>query len=902
MLNRTALLSFASLALVTPTEATAGGASCIPAFNYAMFGKEDITLSGGAVTNSYNSATGTFTLSNSNGDVGTNGSACPTIKLSGGVDVNGDADYGATGSSCTISSSGGSTITGTSGPLPQNVSLPSVTIPTVGTNQGDISCSGNCAQPKVLATNQTFGSISVSGGKSITLNAGTYRVGGIKLTGGSSLIIGSGPVLVYIDCSDGELDLSGGNVTNSSKISTNLVFMLGPACGGSKVSGGANASYAVYAPDTDIALSGGTDIYGAVVGKSIKGSGGTAVHYDRALASFEAGPFKCVAGEVSRASPIVATIGGTPYVVQGTYEYPFPTKVPLTTSNVATWTFQYIKGHVRARAASSISTNASGYTASTNLFDAATRIPSAVDSGCSAKNGSCRRIFTTTTTTPSSGLTTRPTLVTLSDATAPTIAPLITAPLGGSWTAANNLAIIRAILRAPLGGVDRSTVAVITPSTLAPAGTTRPTMAYFGGTDGMLHAVCVTTGGSTATQSNICPHAGTELWAFMPRVQLPLVGNLNTRLDGSVHVVDAFGDFTNTAMSGQRSFRTILTFQTGFSSAVADPAAYAFDITDPASPVLLWEYTTPTTVATLDFGAGLVATPGRAVIGSALSPTNFVAFETNNGGSGTSGVVATALQLETGTKLWQFGSLYPTAAAVPATGMPGGAVAVDRADKGFVTDLVMGDLYGRLWRLDVKTGTNVFGTNPLFQFSSVRHPIGTVPAVYSNGNTLYAAFASGGYVDPTGTSWNTAAQYAIAVKLQPSATPVDETTTACQGTCNLQVKQSIASSYAFAQATIVGSTLNLVTDSSDVNSTTFGSTQTATGRLTSINLGTGTAATTTIYSGVGALAALHQTTTAVLYGAGNDKQQQVGTAATSPGDAVDHTSAKLSRRLWIRTQ
>src|SRR5688500_1293956 len=132
-MKRSALISLAGLTLLAPSNAAAGP-SCVPGFSYAMFGRDDITLSGGAVTNSYNSATGTFTLSNSDGDIGTNGSACGTIKLSGGVDVNGDAAYGATGNSCTISSSGGSTITGTSAALQQNISLPSVTIPTVGTN------------------------------------------------------------------------------------------------------------------------------------------------------------------------------------------------------------------------------------------------------------------------------------------------------------------------------------------------------------------------------------------------------------------------------------------------------------------------------------------------------------------------------------------------------------------------------------------------------------------------------------------------------------------------------------------------------------------------------------------------------------------------------------------------
>ncbi|MEJ7601741.1 MAG: hypothetical protein WKG01_27825 [Kofleriaceae bacterium] len=367
-------------------------------------------------------------------------------------------------------------------------------------------------------------------------------------------------------------------------------------------------------------------------------------------------------------------------------------------------------------------------------------------------------------------------------------------------------------------------------------------------------------------------------------------------------MMDLFGDFS-VSSTGTRSFRTILTFQTGFSSEVAKPAAYAFDVTDPASPVLLWERTTPSAPGVYDLGAGLRTMVGRSIVGTSGTLSNVVVLQTNNGGSGTAGVVATALQVETGARLWQFGSIYPTVAAVPATGMPGGAVGVDRKGNGYLTDVVFGDLYGRLWRVDLKTGTSAYGTTPVFQFSSARHPIGAAPAIYSNGNTLYAAFASGGYADPTGTSWNVANQYAIAVKLSPTATPVDETTTACQAGCNLQVKQTITGSYGSAQATVIGTSLYVVTDSSDISSATFGSTQTATGKLTTIQLSSGSASSVAIYSGVGSLAVAKTASGATLYGAGNDKQQQVAAdLSTIGGTKLDNVDPKMARKLWLRTQ
>ena len=56
-------------------------------------------------------------------------------------------------------------------------------------------------------------------------------------------------------------------------------------------------------------------------------------------------------------------------------------------------------------------------------------------------------------------------------------------------------------------------------------------------------------------------------------------------------------------------------------------------------------------------------------------------------------------------------------------------------------------------RLNAADGTSRNGTStPLFRFSGNKHPIGAVPAIYSSNGRQYAAFASGGYADPTVSS------------------------------------------------------------------------------------------------------------------------------------------------------
>src|SRR5207244_3429665 len=99
------------------------------------------------------------------------------------------------------------------------------------------------------------------------------------------------------------------------------------------------------------------------------------------------------------------------------------------------------------------------------------------------------------------------------------------------------------------------------------------------------------------------------------------------------------------------------TFQTGF--AVGGTAGtYALDVTDPASPTLLWEYTTPTSPGSTELGTGLTVAAGPALVNGAV--TNLAVMETKNGGTGGAGVVVTALSQETGSKVWTtpFSYLY----------------------------------------------------------------------------------------------------------------------------------------------------------------------------------------------------------------------------------------------------
>lgn len=903
--------SVLAVALALPARAEAG---CpVPGFKYAAFGDVSLSLSGGATTNSYDSKTGTYaaTQTLSGGNIGTNSTSNPAITLSGGAVVSGNGDVGFNGNPNTgIALNGGASITSKAA-LTAPITLSSVTVPSLPNANPFAPTSGS------LPPNQTYGTIGCNGNKHLTLNAGKYVMAGLGLNGQCDLIVGSGPIEVYITGT--LMKLNGGSVTNATLRSTDLVF-LSSTLTDVQINGGATAAFAVYAPNAVITINGNADFYGGLVGKSFLINGGAKLHYDKALGDLGTDSISCIT-DVVRATPVVATIANQSCVVGGSFENMAgsPTTI-LTTADVANFVFPFTQGHVRARTTASLGVgfaNADSFASGTILFDAGNGIPTANFSGCGKTSSggfttSCRNVFTNTNATPASGLTTGQGelhLLDLSDSNATTIGALIasTAQVAGITTD-HWKTIVRRVLAgtsngtvAKLGGVDRSTVAIISASPLTNE-PNRPAMAYFGGTDGMLHAVCASTGGVTSSvSSNVCPATlnGHELWAFVPRVQLPLIRLNKARIDGSVRVVDAFGDF-NSPQSGVKSWRTILTFQTGFSDNTTKPAVYAIDVTDPAKPVMLWEYVPPTTLTATELGTGLVMHAGATLING--TTINLAVAQTNNGGSGTSGMVVRARKLETGTAVWDFNYTYPSTSAVPprtndpvpSTGIPGGAIGVDLTGSGFTTDVVMGDLYGNLWRLNAATGISSTGsaTSPLFSFTTDRKPIGGRPAILDNG-TKSAVFASGGYTDPTGASaWSSASgQRLIGVKLAPT-TSITETSEL------LTINQLItAGEKTYGQVLVVGNDVFVTTDTSDVNASTYGTTKTATGAAYKFSVTSGQGFSLGQLQG-GASALVSEATS--LFGAASDKELKLAVSATTGGTKVDYEGNKKATRLvWL---
>jgi hypothetical protein len=831
------------------------------------------------------------------------------VTLSGSnTDIQGSITVGAGGNTNQVISQGAASY-GSSGTLPSNVTLNPVTIPSLP-NASPYTPSIPGHTTTTLTPGYHYGNISTSAHADLALTAGTYVFDSLTLNGQSTLTT-TGAVLVYINA--GNLSLSGGTVVNNTGVSTNLVFMCStpsPVTATSvSITGGASSAFAVYAPNADITIAGNADVYGAFIGKTVSDTGGAPIHYDSALANFTAGSFDCstqTSTEEARSSPMVATIGGTVEYIQGTFVVYSPAATQTTyssSSDETTFLFPYYTGHLRAFPTSIVSSTATAFNSlGSPDWDAAVGIPTVTASGCASYNGSCRHVFTNVAAgvrptkidfNTSNDTTLGPYLDTTGTMNKPTIDKLITKILQGRYDGSGNAV-------AAFGGIDRSTMAVIGTSPII--GTVRPTMVYVGGLDGMLHAICADT-------TSPCDAVGRELWAYIPRMQLSVLRLNNQRIDGSPKVTDLFGDFSGT---GRRSWRTILAFQ----SASGDPtntnnlpSVNVLDVTDPAAPVILWDKTTGSPQGTDDLGLGREIAMGPVSIGGVTKPAVFV--ETNNGGTGGAGIFVDAYSAEDWTQLWvsPFTYHYPNPprvssdAPVPATGIPAGVAAVSLSSTGATIDrLVVPDLYGDLWELDATTGTGVFGSSPLFSFSVDFQPIGASPTIYRDASGKpFALLLSGGYQDPAGDTWvrATDAHYAVSVKLAANAASVPYSETGSNSadrpfSINLGTDQR-----SFAQATVANNEVYIVTSTSDVNTTTSGTSQLVRFNVTNgqqigsaTALGASTAAAVTVNAGQ-------------VYVATTNSASKVDTSSdnTGTGTAAELTGqTKVTKSLWIRTQ
>lgn len=244
----------------------------------------------------------------------------------------------------------------------------------------------------------------------------------------------------------------------------------------------------------------------------------------------------------------------------------------------------------------------------------------------------------------------------------------------------------------------------------------RTAMVYVAANDGMLHALDATT--------------GNELWAYVPSFVMPNMykladtgfrDNHSYFVDGTPIVADVFNGTV---------WKTILVG--GLNS--GGRGYYALDITDPANPTALWEFT--------DANMGL--TYGNPVITKRADGTWVVVVTSGlNNTSGDGGGHLYMLNAMTGTLLQTLST------GIGSTGTPSGLMKlnawIDSGADNTAMRFYAGDMLGNLWRFDTDNRIDPTGNEATllatFQHnSSSPQPISTKPQLteltLSNGSKV----------------------------------------------------------------------------------------------------------------------------------------------------------------------
>lgn len=267
-------------------------------FNYGLYATGTtcgaLSLTGGSQTFSFNSATQNpptnppSNISLTGGNIGSNGN----LGLSGG----GTAVHGTTASAIAgigncnqgngITSSGGASY-GTPAVIPPQTPptppLPNPLPPTKG-------CPTYCYSGNQTLPPGAYGNVNVSGGGVVTLQGGTpnhpavYTMNSITLSGGSTLVIQGGPVVLNIAGvnQNNPISFSGGSFQNNTFVPGNFVINYGGP-NNVNISGGTAAYAVINTPNANVSISGGSNFYGQVIGQTISDSGGTNIYYDQSL-------------------------------------------------------------------------------------------------------------------------------------------------------------------------------------------------------------------------------------------------------------------------------------------------------------------------------------------------------------------------------------------------------------------------------------------------------------------------------------------------------------------------------------------------------------------------------------------------------------------------------------------
>ena len=255
-------------------------------FDYGIFGKRGLEMSGNALVDSYDSREGVYGGENVTdlGQIGTNATDDDALFLRNNVEVNGDAVVGpGANPDDVIEISGNSIITGEMTALIEEKTFPSVIPPSNLTWREEL----------ILETNEIV-EISESGMYSklifqsnskirITSDCILYVTDDFTMMSQSQLEIAEGVTLaLYLG---GTFYQSSNSQINNLSLDPTKVQIYGTETFISEMTWESNSSFygAIYVPDSKVLYNSNADFYGSIIADTMKIDSNAGLHYDLAL-------------------------------------------------------------------------------------------------------------------------------------------------------------------------------------------------------------------------------------------------------------------------------------------------------------------------------------------------------------------------------------------------------------------------------------------------------------------------------------------------------------------------------------------------------------------------------------------------------------------------------------------
>lgn len=261
-----------------------------PLFANAMCADDQITLSGGGFTDSYDSSLGAYNADLGGGvfnvfqnaDVSTNLAAVDAISLDGGATIQGDA---ATGPGGTVSDP--SSVTGMiTDDMDEALEFQEIPGALLAAPVGPGGPNLNSDQ--IINTGiYQYMSINLTGLDLVEIDGSValYITGPNAITtlGSAELRVRAGSTLVVFV--EGNINAGGNGISNFNGTQFPQTFQIygTPNCTSVSISGTADLVGTVHAPAANVTLGGTSGYYGALVADQITAMGGGGVHYDEQL-------------------------------------------------------------------------------------------------------------------------------------------------------------------------------------------------------------------------------------------------------------------------------------------------------------------------------------------------------------------------------------------------------------------------------------------------------------------------------------------------------------------------------------------------------------------------------------------------------------------------------------------